>query len=330
MHKAFIYAETAFHHEGDLDYLLKLIDNAAEAGVDGIKFQVLINLNELISQHNPAFYKLRNYVFTLEHWKKIFKHAINVGLSIIVMPLDIESFSLLDNFENHITFLELHSVSFNDIQIKERIKKSKFDLIVGAGGRKKAEIQEAIDYFGGQVKVLMVGFQSFPSQIQDIRLRRIKEIQKDFTGLVVGYADHSSFDDQWAVESNSIAYALGATVIEKHLTLSEGEKRVDYESAIGIEKLKQIKSNLDNLFAILYAYPDPYELTPAEVNYRNRQKMVVASKNLQIGEVIKKDDIALKMVGRFDGFSKFNEVIGKTLKNPITADFLVRPEDVNS
>lgn len=329
MPKAFIYAETAFHHEGDINYLMKLIDRAVEAGVDGIKFQVLININELISAYNPAFEKLHTYVFTIETWKKVFQYAIDCGLALIIMPLDLASFNLLDDFGSKLTYLELHSVSFNDMEIRERIKKTNIDLILGVGGRTKEEIQLAVVEFEHQVKILMSGFQSFPSRIGDIRLRRISDLKRDFPGLEIGFADHSSFDDPWAIESSGVAYSLGATVIEKHLTLDEGEKRVDYESAVNVEKLKKIKHNLDTLFSILFAYEDSYAMTQAEIVYRNRQKMVVANRLLHEGEILKKEDLALKMIGRFDGFSKLADLIGKKLKKSIPSDFLVRSEDVN-
>jgi N,N'-diacetyllegionaminate synthase len=331
MHKRpFLFAETAFHHEGDLDYILSLINLAAEAKVDGIKFQVLIDLNELISSQNPAFEKLKPYVFTLGQWTQIFDYAIRAGLSIIVMPLDAQSFILTERYRKNIRYIELHSVAFNDKDLRAAIKQSGIDLILGAGGRTREEIAEIVQYFGTQLTTLMAGFQAFPSAIEDIRLRRIAELKKDFPTLEIGYADHSSFDDQWAVDSNSLAYVLGATIFEKHITLREGEKRVDFEAAVGLDKLKRIKLILESHYRILFEYADSYGMTQAEINYRNRQKMTVAKRNIGKGEVLKREDLALKMVGRFDGFSQLDDLIGKALKNPVAADYIIRPEDVDS
>jgi N,N'-diacetyllegionaminate synthase len=291
---------------------------------------MLIKLNDLIAKTNPAFEKLKDYVFTYEQWKTVLEHSVQKGLALVIMPLDEDSFQLINEFKSHIRYIELHSVSYNDVEVKERIKKSGIDLILGAGGRTKQEIDEALLYFGHQLKVLMTGFQSYPSAIQDIRLRKISDLIEMYPQLMVGYGDHSSYNDPWNIRSNDIAYALGATVFEKHLTLDEGKQRVDYESAISVEKFRVIKQHLDELNQVLHAYDDALEMTAAEQNYRNRQKMVVARRDLPAGTVLLPSDLSLKMVGRFDGFSTIDSVIGKRLQTSILADTIIKSDDVSS
>lgn len=328
MHKVFLYAETAFHHEGDLNYLLKLIDAAADVGADGIKFQVLLTLEDLIATTNPAYEKLKDYVFTHEQWQTIFSYAVAKKLAIIAMPLDPGSFTLIDEFKSNVKYVELHSVSFNDFQVKEKIKASGIELILGVGGRTPAEIDEAIQYFGKQLTVLMTGFQSFPSSIQDIRLRKIQELVHKYPAMSIGYGDHSGYNDSWAIHSNELAYALGATIFEKHLTIDEGTPRVDYESAISPQKFKLIRDRLDEVYNILYAYSDSSEMTEAEGRYRNRQKMTVARKDLKEGTILSANDLSLKMVGSFDGYPRIDELIGKKLSKAIALDNIIRTEDV--
>jgi N,N'-diacetyllegionaminate synthase len=330
MRKSYIYAETAFHHEGDINFLYRLIAGAAEAGVHGVKFQILINFDELISKHNPAYEKLKQYTFSTAQWTDIFNYTLSHNLQIIAMPLDPGSLDLMKSFKGKIKFVELHSVSYYDTAVKEAIKKSGIDLLLGVGGRTREEIQDAQTYFGDQLKILMVGFQAFPSKIEDIRLRKISELRQQFPDLAIGYADHSSFADSWCIDSNLIAYALGATVFEKHLTLNEGEKRVDFESAIGVEKLKIIKEKLESMHNILHSYPDAFEMTRQEQAYRDRQKMAVASRDLFEGQSIQESDIALKMTGDFTGFPSKEALIGKMLKKDVKSDSIIKQEDVYS
>ncbi|RAW01303.1 N-acetylneuraminate synthase family protein [Pseudochryseolinea flava] len=330
MRNTYIYAETAFHHEGDMSFLLKLIDNAARAGVHGVKFQVLVDFDELISKQNPAYDKLKAYTFSREQWVDIFNYTLAAKLDIIAMPLDPGALSLMDFFQGKIRFVELHSVSYYDTAVKEGIKKSGIDLLLGVGGRTQDEMKDAHAYFGAQLKVLMVGFQAFPSKIEDIRLRKISELKTQFPTVEIGYADHSSFDDAWAVESNLVARALGATIFEKHLTLNEGEKRVDFESAIGVEKLKEIKQKLDALDVIVNGYDDAFQMTASELNYRNRQKMAVAVGDLPAGHTLRADDVALKMTGEFNGFSAKESLIGKVLNKGIQSDYIITQGDVHN
>jgi len=329
MNKSFLFVETAFHHEGDLEFMLRLIDEAASIGMDGVKFQVLINFDELISRVNPAYEVLKAYVFDYDQWCRIFDHAKHRGLALIVMPLDTGAFQLVDAYRKDIKYLEIHPISFYDADVKAKAKQSGVDVIVGVGGRSLEEIDEAMGYFGTKIKVLMVGFQAFPSVIEDIRLRKIQDLHLRYPEISIGYADHSGFDDPWAVESNTLAYALGATIFEKHITLQEGVKRVDFESAIGIEKLKAIKSKLDQAYQILYDYPDVFAMTPAEERYRGRQKIVVASRDISAGEVLSRKDLALKMTGALTGFSRYEHLVGKRLRQSVSIDTIIQPDDVS-
>ena len=145
---------------------------------------------------------------------------------------------MLLEYKKNIKYLELHSVSFNDTSLKKMIKESNIPLILGAGGRTLKEINSLLLYFGSQVEVLMHGFQSFPSKIENVRLDKIFFLASKFPFLKIGYADHSSFDDNFSVTSNEYAYLLGARVFEKHITLEEGVKRIDYESSVGADKIK--------------------------------------------------------------------------------------------
>ena len=156
----YFYTETAFHHEGDYDYLVKLIDESKDIGVNGIKFQVLFELNSLTSSRHNKYNELSKLIFDQLEWKSVFERSINYGLDLIVMPLDCSVFELINQFKRQIKYLELHSVSFNDENLKSQIKDSKIPLILGIGGRTLDEIEDLLNYFNGQVKILMHGFQS--------------------------------------------------------------------------------------------------------------------------------------------------------------------------
>lgn len=328
MRRVFIFSETAFHHEGDLDFMLGLIDATVEARVDGIKFQVLINFDELIARTNPSYEKLSKFVFSLSQWRTILDYAIERDLDIVIMPLDIDAFQLVSDYKGYVRFVELHSVAFNDRSLKQKIKETNVPIILGIGGRTREEIEEAFTFFGNQLEILMTGFQSFPSVIQDIRLSRIKNLTAEFPGTRIGYADHSGFDDPWGFSSNLVAHALGATVFEKHITTSPGQVRVDYESAIDSVLMRKIKESLDALDIILFGYHDPFAMSPAEENYRKRQKIVVAKFDLSEGVRLSSDHLCLKMAGTLDGYSRIEDLIGKTLINPRIMDSVILPEDV--
>jgi Sialic acid synthase len=327
MKTSFIFAETAFHHQGDFEYLDRLVDAAVEAGVDGIKFQVLLDFDELISRVHPAYEQLRAYTFTESEWRKVLEKANSSGLRVVVMPLDSKVFNLIRTLSFRVKYLELHSVSFNDTTVKQLIKASNMDLILSVGGRTIEEVDSAFGYFGNQLKVLMVGFQAFPSKIEDVKLNKIALLKQRYHESVIGFADHSGFADPYAIESSSIAFALGARVFEKHLTIEEGVSRVDYESAIGVAKLAAIRSNIEELCRIL-GHNNSFELSDAEQNYRKREKMVVASRDIPAGTILQQTDLCLKMVGRFDGSPHIEQIEGKKLIKTVQKDHLITLNDV--
>lgn len=321
--EAYVYAETAFHHEGDEAYLVALIRSAADSGVQGIKFQVCVDFNALISTAHPAYSTLSKYVFSAEQWRKAIDLARSLNLDVIVMPLDVESVRLAQERIDAVKYIELHSVAFNDQDLKDACRSSAIPLIIGAGGRTLDEIIDIKQYFGEQLKVVMTGFQAYPSKIADAKLLRIAELKRMFSDMIIGYADHSKYDDRWAVDSNAIAYTLGARMFEKHITLDEGEERVDYESAIGKAKMQEIVTQLRELEFVLNMSQDSFEMTEAEVGYRNRQKVAVAAHELRAGHVLREEDISLKMAGRFDGFFKKQDLIGRSLKVDIHQDNVI-------
>ena len=292
----YFYTETAFHHEGDLNYMNKLIEFSKKTGSNGVKFQVLLDLNSLTTSTHKHYSDLEKLIFNLDEWRSIFDLTIKSGLDIIAMPLDNSVFKLILEYKDHIKYLELHSVSFNDKKLKKIIKDSKIPLILGTGGRTIEEIEDAVKYFGNQLVVLMHGFQSFPSKIENVRLDKIEYLRTMFPNLSVGYADHSSYGDTYSIYSNEYAYILGARFFEKHITLKEGEKRIDYESALGHEKLKMIIDRLIFLDSKIFSNKSTFSsLNDHENKYRLRQKVAVASKKIKKGDFFNNENVAFKM-----------------------------------
>lgn len=320
MSSFYFYTETAFHHQGDMEYLKKLIIATKETGANGIKFQVMTRTEDFISTKNTAFKDLATWSFNYDEWVQIFEFTLQQQLDIIMMPLNTAALPLATQFP--IKFLEIHSVSFNDYQLHEKIKESGIDLIIGVGGRTLEEIESMKTYFGSQLKVLMTGFQSFPSKLQDIKLGKISAFKERFTSMTIGYADHSAYDNEFAILSNEYAYLLGARIFEKHITVDEGIERVDYSAALAPEK---IKASIERLQFVenFVLVPDSQhlEFNEAELKYRNRQLICVANGNIGKGKPIAENDIALKLINCTDKvFNKKQDVVGKTALLDIAAD----------
>jgi sialic acid synthase SpsE len=323
----YLYAETAFHHEGDEVYLRELIEAVAATGVQGIKFQVLLDVNEFASSRHRAYDSIGRWVFSLDQWRALFQLALDRNLEIIMMPLDTGAFRLAEEFP--LRYLDLHSVSFHDPAVVPRLKTAKLPVILGTGGRTPAEINEKISELGATPLTLMTGFQAFPSDLKDIRLSRIACFRQRYPDLLLGYADHTGFADPYAVHSLEYAFLLGARVFEKHVTLQEGKQRVDFEAAVGMDKLKTIKSRLEYLASLLSgSCEDAMEMTPAEIRYRERQKFVVARQALKAGQVLRAEDLFLKITDEGCGYAHLQAVIGRRLVKALERDEVITRESI--
>jgi N,N'-diacetyllegionaminate synthase len=323
MNKSYLYTETAFHHQGDINFLKRLIDASAEAGANGVKFQVLTNINDFVSAKHKAFKDLSSYCLNLKQWDEIFIYTQQKGLDIIMMPLNLQSVELCT--KHTIKYLDIHSVSFNDHELLIEIKNTKVPVILGVGGRTFQEIIDKKDYYGNQLQVLMVGFQSFPSKLQEVRMGKIRSLKDLFPGMLIGYADHSAFDHEHAIISNEYARFLGATIFEKHITIQEGVERVDFSAAVSVEKLKSIVQKLD--FIDSYILIDPassMKMNESEIVYRNRQLRCVAANTIPLGTVLSKENISLKLVDNQENtFALIEELVGKKLMRSLDSDDVI-------
>lgn len=328
MLKSYLYTETAFHHQGDMAFMKELIDATKDSGASGIKFQVMTRTSDFVSTKHKAFQELNSYCFNLKQWQEIFAYTQEKELDIIMMPLNTEAFDILKDYR--VRYLDIHSVSFYDQSLMGMIKQSGIDIILGVGGRTLDEINEKKNYFGSQLKVLMVGFQAFPSKIEEVKIGKIAFLKNEFPNIAIGYADHSAFDNEFAIKSNEYARILGANIFEKHITTHPGKERVDYSAAIDREGIRLILDKINFIDQyILTDSEDSFKFTPAELAYRNRQMRCVAKFDIPSGTILSDNMLSLKMVDdQDDTFSSIDELIGKIVQTSVEKDSVIKLQNI--
>ncbi len=317
----FIFSETAFHHEGDVNFLNNLINESKKSLAQGVKFQVLFDINSFISKKNSNYSLVQKSIISKEDWKEAFLKTNGLNLKVIIMPCDNKVVESVIKDELFTDFLEIHSIMYNDYKFLQLIKDSAIPIILSIGGRNITEIDEKINFFGDQIYCLMVGFQAFPTKISDINIEKINTLKRMYPKLNIGYADHCDFSEERQFDINLHAFRLGADVFEKHITFNEGVIRTDYISAVGGKKFKRLvkkldtqKERYDKIFDA-----DLNFMSESEIIYRNRQKCCVINKSKKLGEIIYDDDVDLKMTNSI-GISSVDKVIGKKLLKNVYKD----------
>jgi len=312
-----VIAETAFSHEGNLDYLMHQVDIAAEGGADCIKFQVFLDKESYYAPHHSASDRIGTMMFSKEEWERIFLYASEKKLRILVLPLNVESFRFSRQLEKFIYAYEIHSVCFNEWLLLENMKETSRLIVLGVGGHLPQEIAYALRLLqrdrDAKKVVLMYGFQSFPTDSETLDLGKL-QLLKDTFRCTVGYTDHSAFDDRGFSALINYGYILGARWFEKHVVVDPGVQRVDFESAVGADGLRMMRSEIDHLRKIL-GNGNIFNLNDAEFTYRNRGKQVAAQRDLPVGHILCAEDIGFfvtEEIGDFDQM-RYSELLGRRL-----------------
>lgn len=213
-----LIAETAFSHEGDLNYLKRQIKSAYEAKVDYIKFQIFFNKNASYTKNHPFFDRAEDWMFSEKEWIEIFKLSKKLNLKIIVLPLNVPSILFCNKYKQYITAYEVHSTCLNDYFFLNKLKNINKKIILGIGGRIPSEVNYALKNVKADLKktTLVYGFQSFPTAINKINLLKVKYFKKLFN-TAVGYADHTKYDSNILHDLNAYAFLLGARLLKNTL-----------------------------------------------------------------------------------------------------------------
>lgn len=317
-----IIAETAFSHEGNFDYLLAQIKSAKLGKVDYIKFQVFIDKDAVYSKNHPNYKTIGNWIINKEKWLQAFTYAKSLKLKIIILPIDLSSLDFCMENDELIDVYEIHSVCFNEYYLLKKLFNANKEIILGIGGRYPHEIDYAIETLGANKKklILMYGFQSFPTNITKINLGKIKVFSDTFC-CKMGYADHTKFNNDSFYNLIEYSYLLSVRLFEKHIVLEKGKKRIDYESAIISEDFIELRNRLNNLSNII-GNGEIFKLNNKEIEYRKRERQIVAARNINKNETISLEDLIYKVIeGRSDfEQNEINKIIGKKCNLSIQKD----------
>lgn len=325
----YLIGETAFHHQGEIDYLKKLIIAAANLELDAIKFHLLFDVGDYFVQAHPAFETIKAWTFSVTEWQELFNLANDKKLDIIALCNDIASLEWINKeCKTPVKAIELHATGINDIFLLNEAACFSNTVMLGIGGSTLDQLDFAINLLKNQNKndiFLMYGFQNYPTDYKDINFRKINLIQNLF-GLPIGYADHTDPKDENNELITVSAILKGINVLEKHFTLDLEEKRIDSQAAVSLERMKKIKELSEVMF--LANGKGGLEMSNAEKKYGNigpMKKAIVARKKIPANKIIALEDLAYKRTSESSYLSQ-NDIellIGSKSINDIDKDEII-------
>lgn len=316
-----LIAETAWHHEGDFDFMERLVHKLCEdSQADIVKMHVTLDLDSYMSKNHKAYGKLKNWMFDEAEWKIFFSIVRKSGKKLMLLLNDVKAIEFSSEFDPD--YVELHSVCLNVPKLQESLLMNTCNstpVMIGVGGCTLEEVDVAVSVFGDRDTVLVFGFQNYPTRYEDVNLKKIRKIQSLYPNKNFGYADHTGWNEPNNEMITLLVASNGMDYVEKHVTTEYGVKRCDYSAAISIGMLDQLAEKLKVLDSLkgdgsiglnegerTYSLYGPMKMAP------------VATRNLSVGDILGKTDFEFSRVASVTKLSQTAVIgnIGRTLLKP--------------
>jgi len=327
-----IIAEAGVNHNGDMALAKQLIDLAADAGADLVKFQTFSAGRLATRQAKKADYQivstgsaetqhqmLSRLELNASMHHELIAYCATRNIGFFSTGFDIESVDLLISLG--INQFKIPSGEITNMPYLRHIGQLSKRVIVSTGMATMGDIEAAIDVLvqAGTTRSFITVLHcttEYPTPMSEVNLRAMQSMQAAF-GVAVGYSDHTA-----GIEVSIAAAAMGATVIEKHFTLDRNLPGPDHKASLEPDELKAMVSAIRN---IEIALGDGIKrLTPSES--RNKpvvRKSLVASKVIKAGEVLSAENITTKRPGTGMSPMTWDAVMGRKAVRDFAVDELI-------
>ena len=328
-----IIAEAGVNHNGDMDIAHQLVDAAASAGADYVKFQTFV-ADSLVAKHaEKADYQKANTGSSESQYEMIKKLELNYSshldlisyceqknIRFLSTPFDIESTNLL--VELGLNLLKIPSGEITNLPYLRHIGHYNKQLIMSTGMAQMNEIRDAVSILKNagtstnKISVLHCNTE-YPTPMIDVNLSAMISMKKTLE-LPVGYSDHTI-----GIEVPIAAVAMGATIVEKHFTLDRGLPGPDHRASLEPDELSSMVKAIRN---IEMALGDGIK-QPSRSEIRNisiARKSIVASKPIKAGEQFTEHNLGTKRPGHGISPMEWDNIMGKTATRNYETDDLIK------
>ncbi|MEZ4701597.1 MAG: N-acetylneuraminate synthase family protein [Rhodothermales bacterium] len=325
----FLIAEMACAHEGEPARARKLVDAAVAAGFDAIQIQIFRRTHQ-VGPHHRLYPLLGKLELSDEAWESIVARARQYEIDVYVFAYDVPSLELA--LRLGVDGIKLSSADLSNPEMLRMASATGLPVTLGTGASTLDEVAEALDIMrtaGPARVILMHGMQNFPTSLADAQINRIALLRHAF-GLPVGYQDHTDAELPISRTIDMLALGLGATHLEKHITLSRAEKGTDYQAALEpLEMVDYVRTMREAALAA-GAY-GLHALNESDHRYRVFQKKrIVAARAIPAGTLLTREHLAFLRQDADVGLSPAyaDDLIGRMLARDVDAYTPINLDDV--
>jgi pseudaminic acid synthase len=315
----YVIAEMSANHNGDINNAYKIIDMAKASGADAVKLQTYHPDTITMDMNTPEFmiegglwdgqslYELYKGAFMPWEWHKpLFDYAKKTGITIFSSPFDNTAVDLLEDLNT--PAYKIASFEAVDLPLIKYVAQTGKPMIISTGMADAEEIQEAIEAAreGGCKELAILHCVSgYPAPAGDYNLRTLVDMQKNF-GLVTGLSDHT-IDNATAIGS----IALGASIIEKHVTLGRNGGGPDDSFSLESKELKELCMSARIVWKSLGKID--YSRKSSEKNNVKFRRSLYFIKDIKVGEIIKMTHVKSIRPGYGLPPKELNRVVGSVM-----------------
>ncbi|PSO15975.1 acetylneuraminic acid synthetase [Bradyrhizobium sp. MOS003] len=320
----YVIAEIGNNHNGDFDRAIALVDAAVAAGADCAKFQMrkldeVYRASSLSGKDDDLAVEytldlLRRFELPTAQQKKIVEYCAAKGIQYLCTPWDATSVAVLEGFG--VQAYKVASADLTNLPLLARLAATGKTLIVSTGMSTTDEIKAAAKFLDERDAsyVLLHCQSTYPAALHNIHLRFMETLREIHP--VVGYSGHER-----GIAVSTAAVALGAVVIERHITLDREMEGPDHAASLEPEEFKALVSGIREVEVARGEKLAERALSQGElINRENLAKSLVAARDLSSGTVISEADIAVKSPGQGLSPLKMPALLGRKLTRTMAAD----------
>jgi sialic acid synthase SpsE len=336
-HPCYVIAEAGSNHNRDLETARLLIDAAAEAGADAVKFQTYtaeglyskrtptasyLEMDGLVGEGESVWALIKRIEIPWEWHSELASHARDRGITFLSTPFEERAVDALQ--EVGMAAYKIASHEINHLPLIARAAATGKPLLLSTGMASLTDIERALDTAataGAKDIMLLHCAINYPPRFEDLNLRAMATLSAAF-GLPVGWSDHTM-----GSTADVAAVALGACCVEKHFTLSRNQPGPDHPFALEPAELGEMVSAVHATEAALGSPIQRATAAESEM-YALGRRSLVASRDIPVGKPLELEDIAVKRPGTGIPVHEIGHLVGRRSVRPIEADAILSWDDL--
>lgn len=329
-----LIAEIANFHGGNTKHIFTIIEKLKDVAYPSkaLKFQPFHF--DQIALPDYDWYPVYKKLFIKEaEWRAIIKDAKNQVGEVWLDLFDVYGVKILKENLKYISGVKLQASVLNNFEVFDALAEKKLrenQLILNISGFEVSEIRKVINRFKTlqpESMILQIGYQRYPTEIEDTALNKIQVLQKEFPGLPICFADHASAESSFAQRIPLIAASMGCAFLEKHVCLDRKKAEYDHYSALELNEFRNLAEDLINL---KNAFSSQFISKNESNYYKESIQIPVMKQDLPTGTLVGQKDLVYRRTAQkgltFPELSQLQKN-GQLIANTVKESAALRDKD---